>query len=546
MRKATAAKPAPSPETDEAPELIVDREFKSPQPLDRNICTVSLKTPTNEVTEGYDLHLSATFGKERVTLISDEFVIDVEFSMNKANVELSFHRCDHAEINDNPRVEEYRRTITEHGGKHTNVLAKLTGRLSGNAAGLTGKAEVDGSVHRSATASVTMKQEIVRHDWHRLGTDAIALGPTGHYLQGPMITDFRGWRVTPHDSNDISGVIARVKVREPWINFDKPQILKHPPGLLEKVQRLMGDHRRKKYFALLLRHLMMQTELRHHQNGVDAIIASHVLLVRPHKSQAMSQYLGESRRQVKIDDRRIELLLTADEGHEASALIALGLDPDLISPIASDEPSRPKRGSFFIPDSTPPHALATFKDIYARRSIPKGEAQYPTALHDLRALKLIESDGDYLIAIPKPHLDPEILLRRAVSGMECINITRQVLRIKPHASAVEVAEAVALELGKNWPTLGSKRRNGGAIMRYAVWLEPHLLDESTSSEAAYRIAYALETNPTPKGRPQSLMRKHEAELRRLLADGLSNAAIGRHFNVSPATIRNWRIKLGLM
>jgi DNA-binding NarL/FixJ family response regulator len=138
------------------------------------------------------------------------------------------------------------------------------------------------------------------------------------------------------------------------------------------------------------------------------------------------------------------------------------------------------------------------------------------------------------------------LLRRAVSGMECINVTRQVLRINPDASPVEVAEAVALELGKNWPTLGSKRRNGGAIMRYAVWLEPHLLDETTSSEAAYRIAYALDTKLTPKGRPQSLMRKHEPELRRLLAEGLTNTKISKHFNVSPATIRNWRLKLDLL
>ena len=63
MRKATAAKPAPAPEADEAPELVVDREFKSPQPLDRNVCTVSLKTPTNDVTEGYDLHMSANLRK---------------------------------------------------------------------------------------------------------------------------------------------------------------------------------------------------------------------------------------------------------------------------------------------------------------------------------------------------------------------------------------------------------------------------------------------------------------------------------------------------
>ena len=239
-------------------------------------------------------------------------------------------------------------------------------------------------------------------------------------------------------------------------------------------------------------------------------------------------------------------MVAADEGHEAGALIALGLAADDISPIASDdEPTSTKRGVFVIPDSTPPHALATFKHIYQRGRILKAEALYPTALHDLRAHKLIAGEGDELVALPKANLDPEILLRRAVSGMECINVARQVLRIKPTASPIEVAEAVALELGKKWPTFGSKQRNGGAIMRYTVWLEPHLLDESTNSGAATRIALALDTEVRPKGRPPSLMKKHEPELRRLLEEGLPNQQIGKRLNVTRVTIRNWRRKLGI-
>ena len=119
MSKAHATMAAKLPA--EEPELVVDREFKNPRPLDRNISTVSLKTPTNNRTEGYDLLLSATFGKERVTLVSNEFEIEVDFSMNTANIELSFHGCDYAEINipQGGRVEEYRRTITQHLGDHT-------------------------------------------------------------------------------------------------------------------------------------------------------------------------------------------------------------------------------------------------------------------------------------------------------------------------------------------------------------------------------------------------------------------------------------------
>ncbi len=547
MRKATAAQPAPEP-ADE-PELVVDREFRSPRPLDRNISTVTLKTTTNNPTEGYDLQLSATFGKERISLVSDDFEIEVDFSMDKANIELSFHHCEYTEINEHPRVEEYKRTITEHAGKHSNALAKLAGRLSGGAAGVTGKADLDANVQRTAMSSTTTKQEIVRYDWHRLGGDAITVGPTGSYLQGPIITDFKGWRVTPYDAGRISGVIARVKVREPWINFDNADIVRHPPGLLDKVKRLMKDHRRKQFFELLLRHLMMQTELRMHQEGTgtDATIASHVLLVRPYSERATSPFAGNSRRQVTIDGTQVEQWLAAEEGHEVSALIALGLHADVIGPSAEGEPARQKRGSFFIPDSAPPHALAAFEHIYKAGTIPKEQMPYPTTYHDLRALKLIATEGDAIRSVAKPNLDPNILLRRAASGMECINIARQVLRINPNAKPVEVAAAVALELGKNWPTLGSKRRNGGAIMRWAVWLEPHLLDESSSSDAATRIAFALDntTREKTKGRPASLRKAREPEVRRLVAQGLTNTEIARQLNVSPATISNWRRALGI-
>ena len=298
-----------------------------------------------------------------------------------------------------------------------------------------------------------------------------------------------------------------------------------------------------------MRHLMIKTELRLHQegNGTDATIASHVLLVRPYSECATSPFAGHSRRQVAIDGAQVEQWLAAEEGHEVSALIALGLHADVIGPSAEGEPGRQKRGTFFIPDSAPPHALDTFEHIYRAGSIPRKDMLFPTTYHDLRSLGLIAADGDAMRSLAKPNLDPTNLLRRAASGMECINVARQVLRINPNAKPVEVASAVALELGKNWPTLGSKKRNGGAIMRWAVWLEPHLLDESSSSDAATRIAFALENNTREmtRGRPASLRNAREPELRRLVEQGLSNSQISRQFNVSPATISNWRRALGV-
>jgi len=74
-------------------------------------------------------------------------------------------------------------------------------------------------------------------------------------------------------------------------------------------------------------------------------------------------------------------------------------------------------------------------------------AQFPRNF----GLKLIASDGNCVYSLARPNLDPDILLRRAASGMECINVARQVLRIKLTASPVEIAEAVALELGNAGP-----------------------------------------------------------------------------------------------
>jgi DNA-binding NarL/FixJ family response regulator len=68
---------------------------------------------------------------------------------------------------------------------------------------------------------------------------------------------------------------------------------------------------------------------------------------------------------------------------------------------------------------------------------------------------------------------------------------------------------------------------------------------ATSSDAATHIAFALDTEVRPKGRPQSLMKKNEPVLRRLIEEGASNPKIAKRFNVSTATIFNWRRKLSI-
>lgn len=74
-------------------ELIVDDTIEPPTPLDPAIASLYLKTRSNRLTEGYDLSVSTFFGSERVQLVGGDFSVNVEISIDRAQVDLDFVRC---------------------------------------------------------------------------------------------------------------------------------------------------------------------------------------------------------------------------------------------------------------------------------------------------------------------------------------------------------------------------------------------------------------------------------------------------------------------
>lgn len=420
----------------------------------------------------------------------------------------------------------------------------------GSDGALHGEGRVGVHSEKSLTTASVAERRVTQHDWRRLGPATLQVGPTGKMLEGALITDFAGWRVKPASTSEASGVIARIKVRENWINFDDVEVRRTPANFVQIVKDLWSPekHQRRKYFELLLRHLA-QTELRDHQEGGLATIAADAIVVRPLEERVVSINAGESRREIDIDRERLERFLQTEEGHEAGALIALGLQRDIIRSAEENqvEKPKPKRGTVFVPESAPPHAAALFKQIYDRKSLPMSELVHPTSLKDLKTLGLVTRDRDGMVKLKDDRgslrINPDAILRRAVSEMPCIKLASAVLLINPDVSPTDVADAVALELGRDWPTHGTKLRNGNAIIRWTVWLEPHLLDTSRSSIAAARVTYATEPNVV-KGRP-GLRKAAEPELRRLLAAGTSVAEVAKRLKVSVQTIYLWKQQLGL-
>ena len=197
----------------------------------------------------------------------------------------------------------------------------------------------------------------------------------------------------------------------------------------------------------------------------------------------------------------------------------------MLAPVAEkvDRQLKSTRGKFFVPDSSPPHAAALFAQIHEHKSLDKSQLIHPNCLKDLKSLGLVKVVRPNSVELNATSgIKSEAIFRRAVSEMPAIKVARGVLRINPAADPIDIAEAVALELGKHWPTIGTKKRNGNAIKRWTIWLEPHLLDPSSSSEAAALVAYATDSNVI-KGRPPSLRKSLEADLKRLTAPSAARA-----------------------
>jgi hypothetical protein len=234
-------------------------------------------------------------------------------------------------------------------------------------------------------------------DWGRTGPNTIKVGPTGHVLDGVMVSEFKGWRVVPASTKTISAVVAYLKVRENWIKFENLKHVASPARFSEKLRRLLtaADARQRRCFEILLAHLA-QSGLNRHQDGKAATIAMHALVVRPEQSIATALPTGPNRSEIAIDGGQLDEFLSAEDGREVSALIALGVKPEMINAVSEedDAPVKRRRGEVYIPNSNPVSTIRAIEEIYAEGgSMMVQMLGHPETLRDLRALKLAETNA---------------------------------------------------------------------------------------------------------------------------------------------------------
>jgi hypothetical protein len=221
---------------DERLELVIEQGLRLPEPLDHRIGGLWLRTTANNVTEGYDLLLSASFGQERVTLKGNGYEIEVDFSLTAADLELKPYACSIFVIEEGDRSEDSKTTIHDHTSHESSWNAHTGGNLSGSTSGhASGSAKLGGQYGAKGTTKSTSSRKVEKLDWGRTGPNTIKVGPTGHMLDGLMISEFKGWRVVPHSTTKVSAVVAYLKVRENWIKCDNLRHIASPAKFTEKL-----------------------------------------------------------------------------------------------------------------------------------------------------------------------------------------------------------------------------------------------------------------------------------------------------------------------
>jgi len=108
----------------------------------------------------------------------------------------------------------------------------------------------------------------------------------------------------------------------------------------------------------------------------------------------------------------------------------------------------------------------------------------------------------------------------------------------PSASKQQIAEMLITKFGKKYSTDGSKIRVGNCQLRWARWLETHLIDPN-SADGAKLKASALEKSYT-RGPPSMATPENIAIAKAALAAGLSIKITALKIGVHPQTIYRWR------
>ena len=311
--------------------MTVEHDLKIPPPLDPHVASLGLRTASNNPTEYFDLRLTASFGKEIVLLDSGGETIEVNLAIKKA--EIKFH-CVNASLH---LIESHARDSEAWQGKSDRVRevsrkseASVGGSISSDSLGFA-KISTSGSAQFASEQRGTDSLTRAALPWRILNSDAIQLGYLDDFereLHGRIVDEDVSLRVRPLDTSRHVGVLARIRVRESWIEISDATIQKDSPKLRKYWQGLArkdsASEQRRRLFNRLLAHLITR-ELQDHTDNRNATIAAAAIVMKPATDAFIGQPTPRQRQKISIDPTAVENFLKSDLGDEGRVLREIGV-----------------------------------------------------------------------------------------------------------------------------------------------------------------------------------------------------------------------------
>ncbi|WP_299723081.1 hypothetical protein [uncultured Tateyamaria sp.] len=526
-------------------ELVVENSVSAPAPLDPAIASINLATRSNRLTEGYDLSVSAFFGSERIELTGGDFGVSVQISIERAQIDLEFVRC-RASLVDDPTSQLSDERLVEERTTMRRDKSSSAGFLLGASSKADAQLEAGFDVKGQVAGSGAYERNVVRNrkNWQRLNAQTILIGTIPGDLDGMELDNFLGWRVFPEVTDEPSGVIGTLKVREAWINFINVKNTSFKGRIGHKARKLFesNDQNRKRMFALLLRHLSTTGLSTRSSRPDEAVFAIFPFVVRPEIDKAVAVNAPASSGRVQLESEKLEAFLVSPPGTEEETLVSLGVSHDLIRENTRKAKSKGKSQGRFLGYTSPVVCARAYSQLVKRQRVDEKDwsgIANNRVLRDLINLDLVKKIDDSIVPVEDSVSDADAMFRHSIARCDTVQLARGMLVENPSVSSTEVAEMVDTKFGKSYSTHGTKVRVGQALKRWARWVEPHLIDPKggAKSDALLEVA---KSKVAQVGARTYATPKNIAIAKAGYAAGDSGKVIAERIGMSYATLKRWK------
>lgn len=537
----------------EEPDFILDYDTKAPAPLDPHVANVWLRTRSNRFVDGYELEISASFGEELIPLEGDDFSVSVLFSLKKVSIDLQFKHCQPVPIFDAGEAYKKEEVTRKSNRRGVGLNADVDASTETPTPSASGKGSIQAEYRHESTSTETLTRT---KRWKPVGPTTIEVEDGGSKLNGPLVDGVRGWLVKPDATKDYSGVVASLTTRPEWIEFGKIDEDTSGGGVGKKLRQWMRGRkpRDKALFDLLLRTLAakgLQTALNR-----DATLAMHLQVLRKPPSEdaltverPMVIPAGPAVRSIGVDSSVIDVFLSTDSSGRVELLGKMGVpDGELAAILTGNDAEQPRPERLFIAGTAPPSAL---KSLEFTLRYPKGicvpdwdEANQNRSRTDLVSLGLIEVKDGLVRPLVSPFTPAVAALRHAAMKAPTLQATREILLDNPDATGVDIGSQMGRQFHRNYNSKASKLRVGNALRRWAIWLEPHLVDPSAESGRT-RLRVSSEYDKPGIGAPSLATPDDVQKAQAALDQGMRAEDVAKLIGVSRSGFYHWA-KLGIV